>query len=92
MAGKTISEKILSAKSGTSASSGDVVICEADRLLACRLVLGRNRSTRLLATRRASFGVGSAGADQDQAQDRAVTLDEGESGNVLEDLREVSSV
>lgn len=33
MAGKTISEKILSAKSGTSASSGDVVICEADRLL-----------------------------------------------------------
>jgi 3-isopropylmalate/(R)-2-methylmalate dehydratase large subunit len=33
MAGKTISEKILSVKSGRSAFSGDVVICEADRLL-----------------------------------------------------------
>ena len=33
MTGKTISEKILSAKSGGPASAGDVVICEADRLL-----------------------------------------------------------
>ncbi len=33
MAGKTISEKILSQKSGRSASAGEVVICEPDRLL-----------------------------------------------------------
>ena len=33
MTGKTISEKILSEKSGRSVSAGDVVICEPDRLL-----------------------------------------------------------
>ncbi len=33
MTGKTISEKILSVKSGDSVSAGDVVICEPDRLL-----------------------------------------------------------
>jgi 3-isopropylmalate/(R)-2-methylmalate dehydratase large subunit len=36
---KTISEKILSAKSGVDASAGDVVVCEAD------LVLGTDAST-----------------------------------------------
>ena len=33
MTGKTISEKILSEKSGRSVSAGDVVVCEPDRLL-----------------------------------------------------------
>lgn len=39
MSAKTISEKILSAKSGVDASAGDVVVCEAD------LVLGTDAST-----------------------------------------------
>jgi 3-isopropylmalate/(R)-2-methylmalate dehydratase large subunit len=34
MTGKTISEKILSAKSGQDARAGDIVVCEFDRLIA----------------------------------------------------------
>jgi len=37
--GKTISEKILSAKSGTDARAGDVVVCDVD------LVIGTDAST-----------------------------------------------
>ena len=33
MTGRTISEKILSAKSGRDARAGDVVICQVDRIL-----------------------------------------------------------
>src|SRR3954469_26072604 len=33
MAGKTVSEKILSAKSGTDAKAGDVVVCNTDWVL-----------------------------------------------------------
>jgi 3-isopropylmalate/(R)-2-methylmalate dehydratase large subunit len=39
MAGRTLAEKILSARSGTAARAGDIVVCEAD------LILGTDGST-----------------------------------------------